>query len=310
MRVAHWTVICLTAAAAVSGDRFLESAVAGQDRPTFSTRAQLVLLHVTVKDRRDGYIAGLDQRNFSIFDNDQPQEIRFFLDEDAPVTIGLLIDSSGSMQPNRPLVVAASSSFVETSNPRDEVFALAFNDDVRPALPPSAPFTNDAATLRGALSHAFTPQGRTALYDGIVKGLEYVNSGSHPRKMLVIVSDGADNASEATLDQVVPLLQASNVVVYAIGLTDPLEGSAHPARLKRLTDVTGGETFLPRNPSQVSNVLQQIARDIRHTYVVAYEPNDRADAEGLHRIRVTVTDERRSRFVVRTRGGYLKRKGE
>jgi VWFA-related protein len=275
-----------------------------QDRPLFSTRSQLVLVHATVKDGRGGYVGGLTQNRFLVYDNNRPQPIRFFLDEDAPVTIGLLVDNSGSMRPNRELVIAAASSFVETSHSRDEIFALAFDDEVRPVLPASQPFTSDPVVLRSALQRAITARGQTSLYDAIARGLDYAEAGSHTRKVLVVVSDGSDNASESTFGAIVPKLQASNIVLYAIAMEDSLLSDGKPRRLKELASATGGEVFSPRHPKAVHAAFQQIARDIRHAYVVAFEP-DESLGGGLHRIRLVVSDPQRRRLSVRTRTGYL-----
>jgi Ca-activated chloride channel homolog len=227
------------------------------------------------------------------------------MSEDAPATIGVLIDNSGSMQPNRELVVAAATAFAETSNPQDDLFALAFNEQVRPALTIASPFTNDPGVLRQALERAVNTKGMTALYDAIVRGVEYVDQGSHDRKVLVIVSDGSDNASTAGFDQVLRQIQRSNVVIYAVGIVDPAEQHPQWKRLRELAEVSGGEMFRPSSVKQVGGVLERIAREIRHTYVVAYEPSEVGAADGLRRIRVAVRPPDNRKLVVRTRAAYL-----
>jgi Ca-activated chloride channel homolog len=276
-----------------------------QERALFSIRSELVLLSVTVKDKKNHYLTDLSKEAFTVFDNGLSQPIRFFMTEDAPATIGLLIDNSGSMQPNRELVVAAAKAFAQTSNPQDDIFALVFNEEVRGALTTESPFTNDPEVLRDALQHAVTTRGRTALFDAIVRGMEYVNQGSHDRKVLVIVSDGADNASASRFEHVLHQIQASNVVVYAVGLIDPVERVRNPKHLKALAEATGGEVFQPNNPKQVTEVLQRIARDIRHAYVMAYEPADEVREAGLRRIRVAVQSPDNGKLTVRTRAAYL-----
>jgi VWFA-related protein len=231
------------------------------------------------------------------------------MSEDAPVTVGLLIDNSGSMQPNRNLVVAAASAFAETSNPQDDIFALAFNEEVRAALATESPFTNDPHVLREALDRTVTARGRTALYDAIERGLEYVEQGSHDRKVLVIVSDGSDNASTATFDGVVRRIQSSNVVVYGVGVVDPIEFQSRPRRLRELAQMSGGELFHPDNIKEVKDVLQRIATDIRHTYVMAYEPTQGL-RDGLRRIRVSVRTPDNRKVTVRTRAGYVSATGQ
>jgi len=275
------------------------------DAPMFSAQSELVLLHVSVKDKKNEDVQGLSRDAFTVFDDGVLQPLRFFLDEDAPVTAGILIDNSGSMQPNRSLVLAAATAFVETSNPRDEVFALAFNNDIRSALPADAPFTSDPAVLRGALERTITPYGQTALHDAVAAGARYVEQGTHERKVLVIVSDGADNASRMAFEQLLPLIQASNIVVYTVALIDPIERDANPRRLKQLAEASGGRAFTPENAKQVGSTLQQIASDIRHSYVLAFAPADTARDGKLRHIRVTVKAPDNRALVVRARAGYL-----
>jgi Ca-activated chloride channel homolog len=285
------------------------SAVRAQDpqnqRPSFSIKSELVMLNVTVKDKSKRYLDGLPRDAFTVFENGQAQPVRFFMNEDAPVTIGLLIDNSGSMQPNRNLVVAAATAFAETSNPQDDIFALAFDDEVRAALATESPFTNDPAVLREALQRTVTTRGRTALYDAIARGLEYVEQGTHDRKVLVIVSDGSDNASSVAFDEVFRKAQSSNVVVYAVALLDPVEVQPRPKRLKDFAEVSGGELFKPDSVKEVKDVLQRIANEIRHTYVMAYEPADGLRSPGLRRLRVAVRTPGNQKVSVRTRAGYL-----
>jgi VWFA-related protein len=262
------------------------------------------MLNVTVKDKNKRYLDGLEKGAFTVFDNGEPQPIRFFMNEDAPVTLGLLIDNSGSMQPNRNLVVAAATAFAETSNPQDDIFALAFNEEVHAALATESPFTNDPAVLHEGLQRAVTSQGRTALYDAIARGLEYVEQGSHDRKVLVVVSDGSDNASTATFEDIKHRIQASNVIVYAVGLIDPIEAT-NPRHLRELAELSGGEASFPRDVKQVTDVLQRVAREIRHTYVMAYEPSEASRAGGLRRVRVVVKTSDNQKASVRTRAGYV-----
>jgi Ca-activated chloride channel family protein len=276
-----------------------------QDRPTFSATSELVVLHVTVTTKKGLYVAGLRQDSFRIFEEGQPQTIRLFTSEDAPVTVGLLIDSSGSMQGNRDLVAAAAAAFVQSSNPSDEVFALTFNDFVRSVLPESAPFTSDPAALRGALFNTMSTRGRTALYDAIVGGVDYFSRGRYERKVLIVVSDGGDNASHLSFDPVLARIEASNVVIYAVGLIDPLEEDANPKRLKQLAQASGGQAYFPRDARQVADVLQRIARDIRSAYTMGYVPADRPSGAAFRRIRVVASVPRGQSVVVRTRAGYL-----
>lgn len=272
--------------------------------PIFSSRAELVVVHVTVKDGRGAYATGLPKQAFHILEDGAPQRIDFFSGEDSPVTVGLLVDSSGSMREGRERVIAAASAFAEASNAKDEIFALAFNEYVRAALPSSRPFTNDANVLRAALAAAMGAQGRTAMYDAISNGLSYVARGHHPRRVLLLVGDGGDNASTTTYEQVLREAQASNAAIYTVGIIDPLEHGANPRLLKRLAQATGGESFFPRRVDDVDGVLREIARDIRHSYTLGYVPVNSIRTGEFRRIRVVVNDPARRSLRVRARDGY------
>ncbi len=273
-------------------------------QPVFSTRSELVVLHVAVTDRRGAYVSDLPADAFTIFEDGQRQTIEFFGQQDAATTVGLLVDSSGSMAPLKQRVVEAAGAFAETSNPADEFFALVFNETVSPVLPAGASFTSSAETLRRALDGALVPRGRTALHDAVTRGLEYVNGGAHQAKALVIVSDGGDNASTATFPEVLRLTQVANTIIYAIGIIDPADFEANPKRLRQLADASGGQAFFPKDASDVTDVLQRIARDIRSSYTIGYVPTNTAVDTRLRRIRVTVQVEGRN-LRVRTRQGYV-----
>jgi VWFA-related protein len=277
---------------------------AHEQAPVFSSAAELVVVHVTVTDRRGAYLTGLSRDAFRIVEDGIPQTIDLFTGEDSPVTVGLLVDSSGSMREGRERVIAAATAFAERSQQSDEIFALAFNELVRAALPPSTPFTNDPSVFRVALAAAMGAHGRTAMYDAIRSGLTYVTKGSHPRRVLVLVGDGGDNASTATFDQVLKEAQASNAAIYTVGVIDPLEREADPRLLRRIAQATGGASYFPRHVNEVADVLREIARDIRHSYTLGYVSSNSARDGGFRRIRVTVTDPIRRSLVVRARDGY------
>jgi Ca-activated chloride channel family protein len=236
--------------------------------PIFSSGAELVVVHAAVRDRQGRYVTTLPKEAFRILEDGAPQRIDFFTGEDSPVTVGFLVDSSGSMREGRERVIAAATAFAEASNSTDEIFALAFNEQVRPALPPSMPFTSDASVFRIALARAMGAQGQTAMYDAISNGLSYVARGHHPRRVLVVVGDGGDNASTTTFEQVLKEAQASNAAIYTVGIIDPLEREANPKRLKRLAEATGGESFFPRDVDDVDDVLRTVSDDIRNSYTL------------------------------------------
>jgi len=276
-----------------------------QNPPVFSTHSELVVLHVTVREKNGSFVPDLPQASFSVAEDSQPQTIQLFDKQDAPVTVGLLIDSSGSMRPSRARVIAAATTFAETSNPEDEMFALAFNDTVTPVLSSDDPFTSSPDALRAAMTSAISAIGRTALYDAIAAGLSYVSKGSHERKVLVVVSDGGDNASTATFDGILRRAQASNTVIYTVALTDQFDTDANPRRLKAIADASGGEAFTPADISHVEEVLRRVAKDIRNSYTLGYVSTNEVRDGRFRRVRVIAKSPEGRTLVVRTRQGYI-----
>jgi Ca-activated chloride channel family protein len=293
--------IPLLTAAIVLG--LLAGLVSGQNA-TFTSESQVVVLHVAVRDGK-GYVSGLEQTAFHVFENKQPQPVTFFSNQDAPVTVGLLIDSSGSMGGNRDRVIAAAVAFAQTSNPEDDIFALAFNENVKAALPDDAPFTRDIPTLRSALNEVISARGQSAVYNAVDAGLAYLERGKYERKVLVLVSDGGDNASAMPRAQILAKAQASNAVIYTVGVIDPLESEADPGFLRQLSDASGGQSFEPQSVAQVDKALQQVAHDIRYMYTVGYVPSVVAHREELRRVSVEVTLPGGHKATVRTRHAYL-----
>ncbi|MEO5741781.1 MAG: VWA domain-containing protein, partial [Vicinamibacterales bacterium] len=262
-------------------------------KPDFSTQSELVVLHVAVKDKKGGYVGGLGQNAFRVLEDQRPQEISFFNNQDAPVTVGLIIDSSGSMAPNRNMVIAASMAFSKAMNPQDEFFVMGFNEEIHTPLPADKPFTNSEPVLRVALVQAIKARGQTAIYNALNAGLEYVQKGGFERQVLIVLSDGGDNASNTTRARVIANAQASNAVIYTIALVDPLDTEADPGFLKQLSDSTGGVAFKPKNVEEVQEILQRVARDIRNMYTIGYVPSEqdaarRSRKEALRRVAVDV----------------------
>lgn len=291
------------------------SAQAPDAKPTFSTQSELVVLHVAVKDRKGGYVGGLGQESFRVLEDRRPQEISFFNSQDAPVTVGLLIDASGSMAPNRDMVIAASMAFTKAMNPQDEFFVLGFNEYIHTPLPADKPFTNYEPALRVALIQAIKARGQTAIYNAVNAGLDYVQQGGFERQVLIVVSDGGDNASDATRAQVLANAQASNAVIYTIALVDPMDSEADPSFLNQLSQSTGGVAFRPKTAADIEDILQRVARDIRNMYTIGYVPSEgtaarKARKEALRRVAVDVRLPSGQRLDVRTRRAYRAGTGE
>ena len=179
---------------------------------TLSLDVQLVALNVTVLDRKGSFVPGLTKQSFQVFENGQPQEIQLFYNEDVPLTIGLVVDSSGSMRDRRREVVSAALAFVEASKPEDEMFVVNFNEEVQLGLAPDQPFSSNVAQLREALSRLVV-RGQTSLYDALWMALEHLKKGQHDKKALVVLSDGADNASKHTFRETLAAAQRSQATI-------------------------------------------------------------------------------------------------
>lgn len=276
---------------------------APQGKATFSSRADLVVVHVCVVDKHAGFVAGLPREAFTVREDGRPREIAFFANEDTPVTVGLVIDSSGSMASRRDAVIAAGLAFAASSHPADEMFTVNFNEHVWSGLADGHPFTSDHNELREALSRSGA-RGKTALFDAIDAALHHLDDGQQPRKVLLVISDGGDNASHATSDSVLDAALRRDVVIYTIGLIDPDDGDANPGLLRKLSEVTGGESFFPKTNDKIGPTLERIARDIRSSYTLGYVP-PAASAGTRRQIRVDVQSADRRKLAVRARSLYI-----
>ena len=269
---------------------------------SFRSANELVVLPVVVTDRKGRYVTDLPQDRFAVYDNDRRVPLQLFTNEDTPVTVGLLIDTSGSMRPKIGEVVAATMAFARTSNPDDELFAIRFDDTVRDAIPERKMLlARDLEELKSAML-ALMPNGQTTLYDALMAGFDRAADGTRPRKIMILISDGGDTSSRATLAQVVARARDSNVALYTIGLYDPDDVDRNPGVLKTLAQTGGGERFLPESPGKLMQICETIAREIRSGYTIGYAPPDHDGA--FHRVRVEI-EPRDRRFVVRTRPGYV-----
>jgi Ca-activated chloride channel family protein len=275
----------------------------GPQEPSFrGASSELVVLPVIVKDKQGRYVSDLGKERFVVYDNARRMSIDLFTNEDTPVTVGLIVDASGSMRAKLGEVIAAAVAFAKSSNPDDELFAVRFNDDAQEVVRDRRfLLASDLSALEAAMS-ALRPQGRTALYDALIAGLDHLNDASRPRKALVVISDGGDNASRATLDAVLARAHKSNAAIYTIGVYDPDEADKNRGALKALARATGGERFEPASPGELLQVCKRVARELRSGYTIGYVPPDR---DGLfHRVRVVIEPAMRG-LDVRTRPGYF-----
>lgn len=271
-------------------------------------------MHVSVRDRAGRYITGLTQDAFTVIDDGKPQSLEMFSADEVPASVGVLIDNSNSMRPSRDRVIASAVEFAKHSHPQDELFVLTFNEMVRPAWGPRVIADTDSAQFESAMSNAIVARGMTAIYDGIVGGLSQLEHAKHTRQVLVVVSDGGDNASHAKVEDVLKSVHESDATVYAVAIVDPLvpDGS-NPRLLRRLAQSTGGEFYFPRRIEDVQQAFERIARDIRSAYTIAYIPTKGGDTAADRRRRTVkvYVHARDGRVLnVRARDGYFEKSGE
>jgi VWFA-related protein len=262
-----------------------------------------VLVHASVLDKKHQPVEGLPQADFSVYENGVLQHIDFFSPEDAPVSVGILIDNSGSMRSSRPEVNRAALNFVQTSNRQDEVFIVNFNDEYYL----DAALTNNIAKLQQGLQQVQS-RGGTALYDAIIASLDYLKQNAkNDKRVLLVITDGDDDASRYTLEQTVRLMQAENPpLIYCIGILDPDDTRAMKKNAERtlnaLSDATGGAAYFPKSLTQVGAITEQVAREIRLQYSMSYHSNQAGT--GFRTIRVEVKDPKQKNLTVHTRKGY------
>jgi len=264
-----------------------------------------VVLHTTVLDDRQRFADGLKLENFRVYEDKAEQKLSVFRREDVPVSMGLVIDNSGSMRDKRPRVNEAAITLVQSSNPQDEAFVVNFNDDFYLDL--DKDFTNSIADLKEALER-IDARGSTALYDAIIGSLDHLKKASKDKHVLLVVTDGEDNSSRNSLEKTVREIQKTDTVIYTIGLlSQESKKNAKKARraLEEMAKASGGVAYFPENVEDVHNICEQVAHDIRNQYTLAYYPtNSRRDGT-FRNVTVEVIPPRgRGKLVARTRNGY------
>ena len=266
----------------------------------FRAEAREVTLHATVVDDHNHLVKNLDKTDFTVFEDDKPQKITHFHQEDFPVAIGIVIDNSGSMREKRDAVNKAALNLVRASNPDDQVFVVNFNDEYYL----DQEFTGDIKKLQAALEHV-EARGGTALYDAIVASADYLTHSRLQRKALFVVTDGEDDASQESLEQAVHKLQQENgPVVYAIGLLGDEKSRRAKRALEVIADRTGGVSFFPPTLDQVDEISREVAHDIRNQYTITYAPSTPKSVPGYRTIHVDARAKPYKKLTVRTRTGY------
>jgi Ca-activated chloride channel homolog len=269
----------------------------------------MVVLHATVSDDKGQFVPGLKQDNFRVFENKVEQKVSAFSNEDAPVTVGLVIDNSGSMREKREQVNAAALAFVKASNPQDETFVVNFNDEYYLDL--NEDFTSDIRELNEALSR-IDSRGSTALYDAVIGSLDHLKKGHRDKKVLLVITDGDDDASRKSFAYTVQAAQQSDAMIFAIGVfsDEDRKHAKHMVRkskkdLTALADATGGVAYFPENLEQVNAICTQVAHDIRNQYTLGYYPTNTAKDGTFREVQIQLLPPKgRGKLSVRTRTGY------
>jgi Ca-activated chloride channel family protein len=271
----------------------------GQD-VTFRTDTRLVVLNVSVFDKDGKIIKDLGKGAFKVYENGEKQTVSTFRQEDVPISLGLIIDTSASMTDKRDRVASAALAMVKASNPQDEVFIINFNE----AAVLAREFTNNTKDLENALRN-LEPKGETAMRDALLLGIEHLRHRAHKdKKVLLVVTDGEDNSSMETQAHLVEVAQQNDVIIYAIGLLgaeEPESAARARKQLSELTQQTGGQSWFPNDVAEIANITPAIAHEIRNQYILTYTPTNLAADGTFRKIRVDVDV---PGAVVRTRLGY------
>jgi Ca-activated chloride channel homolog len=275
-----------------------------QDTPyTVSVSVDLVVLRATVSNRKGIPVSDLVKENFQVYEDGIPQQIECFSREDIPVTVGLVVDNSGTMEPRRHEVITSSLAFAHFSNPEDQIFVVNFNENVSFGLPDNMPFTDRMDQLELALSRIIA-DGRTALYDAVAAALHHLEQGNRDKKVLIVISDGGDNASKHKLTEILTMAGRSNAIIYTIGIFDENDPDRNIRALEQLAKATGGECFLPVSNGEILSICRRIARDIRNQYSISYFSTNKKQDGSYRRIQVKALAPKGRNLFVRTRAGY------
>jgi Ca-activated chloride channel family protein len=248
-----------------------------------SVNSDFMELHVSVVDERDRNVGGLTMENFKITENGIPQPITIFKHEDIPVSLGLVIDNSRSIEPRKKRLDAATLAFVRQSHPDDESFVIHFDFDARL----ERDFTTNISDLEETLA-ASKPFGQTAAYDALMLALDHMQKASHQKKALLLVTDGLDNVSKTTFTQVLEAVKHSRVAIIVVGLLSAAEGEKAEAMLTQIADASGGRAYFPDDVDQARAMMERAAHDLRTQYTIGYVPSDPAHDGTWRSVRVEV----------------------
>ncbi len=280
--------------------------VASPSDQVFRSHSDLVVLHVNVFAGRSDAVPGLPQEAFTIIEDGKPQQISFFSSADVPVAAGLVMDNSGSMIARQKMVIAGALAFANASHPEDELFTVIFNENVRFGLPPTLAFTHSRPMMQAALSR-FSPGGKTALYDAVVAAIDHLENATHQKRVLVVLSDGEDNASRLSRRDMFDKAARSNTIIYTVSsATAGIAGDDGDAPvLRKLAEISGGIAYFPDNDTEVVSAFEEIAGNVRRGYALGYVPSNTNHDGGFRRVRIRVRAPGRNNLTIRARDGYL-----
>lgn len=279
----------------------LISGAGAQDDATFRSDTRLVLLHATVVNNKGQLVTDLTREAFKVFENNVEQPLKVFRREDVPVSLGVIVDNSGSMRDRRQKVEAAALAMVKASNPQDEIFVVNYNDEAFLDVE----LTNDVKKLEEGLSR-IDSRGGTAMYDAISMSIDHLKAkAKRDKKVIMLITDGNDNASNINLEKLVKKAQGTDVVIHCIGLLnteEPRAAKQAKRAIENIAKVTGGLFFFPDDLAEVEKLSLQVAHDIRNQYILAYSPTVQVLDGSFRTVRVTAKGS--GSPTVRTRTGY------
>ena len=277
----------------------------------------LVLMYTTVYDKIGRFVSGLKQEDFRIFEDSVQQTILSFSQEDVPVSMGILLDLSGSMRGKIEQVNKAAEALIRASNPQDQVFLIGFNEDVELLQD----FTSDIDEIADALENTVV-MGSTAIYDAVYLGVQKAHTGTRPKKAIVLITDGVDRESYYTLDAMVSKVQESDVQVFVVGFLDPIKkkglfsgfSKSVPEKARealiRIAEETGGKAFFPDQVSEIHAIVSEIAIELRNQYSIGYFSSNGAQDGSFRRVKIEIAGANAAGNKLRHRRGYFARKAD
>ncbi|HYK87366.1 MAG TPA: VWA domain-containing protein [Acidobacteriota bacterium] len=283
----------------------------GQKGYTIGVNVDLVVMHTSVYDKAGRFVGGLKKDNFKVFEDGVEQKISSFSQEDVPVSMGILLDLSGSMRNKIEQVNKAALAFIRASNPQDQEFLIGFNEQVELLQD----YTSDIDEVADSLDNIIVTGG-TALYDAIYLGVQKAHTGIKPKKAIVVITDGEDRDSYYKLDELVAKVQESDVQIFCVGFLNPVPDKglfghwsksvpekAHDA-LQKISEETGGKAFFPQKLTEINNIVSEIAHDLRNQYSIGYVSSNTARDGSYRRVKITLDAASTANNHLRYRRGY------